>query len=144
MKTRIILLLALAAPVGSALAQAQVHSPPHPPRSHPPHSAPSAHPASHTSMDPVGTYDLDLDMHGQVTGAVLSITRDKDGKLKGTLDVHGQSIVLETVTVVESIVTLASGSELTVTLTFKNASELLGKWERSEQSGTLSGTRRKS
>ena len=147
MKTPVVLLLAVLSPVGIAIAQA--HS------GHSAHSANSAHSASHhsashshsartASLDPVGIYDLDLDMHGQVTSAVLSITLEKDKKLKGTLEVHGQSIELETVTVEDDVVTLASGSELTLTLTFKNDNELLGKWVRSEQSGLLSGTRRKS
>jgi hypothetical protein len=142
MKTPVVLLLALLSPVAVALAQTPVHSPAHPARSHSEHP-PRAHSASH-ELNPVGIFDLDLDMHGQVTSAVLSITQEKDKKLKGTLEVHGQSIELETVTVEDQVVTLASGSELTITLTFKNDSELLGKWVRSEQSGLLSGTRRKS
>ena len=127
MKTHVLLLLALLAP---AAAQSQSHAPSHSPA--------KAH------HDPVGSYDLDLDMHGQVTGAVLGITREKDGSLKGTLDVHGQSITLETVSVDGRVVTLASGSELSLTLTFKDDDALLGKWVRGDLSGTLSGVRRKS
>jgi hypothetical protein len=126
MRTRFILLLALLSPVA---VTAQAH----------PHASTQAH-----TLDPVGTYDLDLDMHGQVTGAVLTITREKDKSLKGTLDVHGQSITLETVSVDKMVVTLTSGAELTLTLTFTNHDALLGKWTRGDASGSLSGTRRKS
>jgi hypothetical protein len=143
MKTSVILLLALLSPVGVAEAQSHSGHSAHSGSHHPAHSANSAHSASH-QFNPAGIYDLDLDMHGQVTSAVLSITLEKDKKLKGTLEVHGQSIELETVTVEDHVVTLASGSELSLTLTFKNDDELLGKWVRSDQSGLLSGTRRKS
>ena len=43
-------------------------------------------------FDPVGVYDLDLEMHGQFTEAAITIAREKDGRLTATLDVHGQSI----------------------------------------------------
>jgi len=125
MRSRIVLLLALLAP---AAAHSQAHT---------------NAPAPARALDPVATYDLDLDMHGQVTGAVLTITREKDQSLKGTLDVHGQSITLETVSVEGRVVTLATGSALTLTLTFSDDNSLLGKWVRSDASGTLSGSRRK-
>ena len=125
MRTRIVLVLALLAP---AAAQAQTHTTP---------------PASAHALDPVGSFDLEFDMHGQVTGAVLTITREKDKSLTGTLDVHGQSITLETVSVDGRVVSLAAGSELTLTLTFSDDTTLLGKWTRSGDSGSLSGTRRK-
>jgi hypothetical protein len=125
MRTRIILLLALLSP---SVVTAQAHS----------HASTQAH-----TLDPVGTFDLEFDMHGQVTGAVLTIAREKDKSLKGTLDVHGQSITLETVSVDGRVVSLAAGSELTLTLTFSNDNTLLGKWTRSDDAGSLSGTRRK-
>ena len=125
MRTRILLLLALLAP---APAHSQTHAAP---------AAPAR------ALDPVGTFDLEFDMHGQVTGAVLTITREKDTGLKGTLEVHGQSITLETVSVEGRVVSLAAGSELTLTLTFSNDHALLGKWTRSDERGSLSGTRRK-
>ena len=124
MNTRLLLLLALLAP---APAHSQTHTAP----------------ASTRAIDPVGRFDLEFDMHGQVTGAVLTITREKDQSLKGTLDVHGQSITLETVSVDGRVVSLASGSELMLTLTFSTDDALLGKWTRSDDSGSLSGTRRK-
>ena len=124
MRTRIVLVLALLAP---AAAQAQTHTTP---------------PAPAHALDPAGSFDLEFDMHGQVTGAVLTITREKDKSLTGTLDVHGQSITLETVSVDGRVVSLA-GSELTLTLTFSDDTTLLGKWTRSGDSGSLSGTRRK-
>jgi hypothetical protein len=125
MRTRILLLLALLAP---AAAHSQTHT---------------TAPAPARALDPVGSFDLEFDMHGQVTGAVLTITREKDQSLKGTLEVHGQSITLETVSVEGRVVSLAAGSELTLTLTFSNDHALLGKWTRSDDSGSLSGTRRK-
>lgn len=125
MRTRILLLLALLAP---AAAHSQTQATP---------------PAPARALDPVGSFDLELDMHGQVTGAVLRITREKDQSLKGTLEVHGQSITLETVSVDGRVVSLATGSELTLTLTFSSDHALLGKWTRSDDSGSLSGTRRK-
>jgi hypothetical protein len=125
MRTRILLLLALLAPAG---AHAQTHTTP---------------PAPARTLDPVGSFDLEFDMHGQVTGALLTITRENDQSLKGTLEVHGQSITLETVSVDGRVVSLAAGSELTLTLTFSNDHALLGKWTRSDDSGSLSGTRRK-
>jgi hypothetical protein len=43
----------------------------------------------------------------------------------------------------DHVVTLSGGSER-LHLNFKNDNELLGKWVRTDQSGTLSGVRRKS
>lgn len=125
MRTCILLLLALLAP---SAAHSQTHTTPPTP----------AH-----ALDPVGSFDLEFDMHGQVTGAVLTITREQDQSLKGTLEVHGTSITLEPVSVDGRVVSLAAGTELTLTLTFSHDHALLGKWTRSGDSGSLSGTRRK-
>jgi hypothetical protein len=146
MRTQVVLLLALLTPAGAAAAQAPAHSPSHSPPRGKTHDSAHVRPQDHAKMhalDPAGSFDLEFDMHGQVTSAVLTVTREKDKSLTGTLDVHGQSITLETVSVDGRVVSLAAGSELTLTLTFSNDSTLLGKWTRSGDSGSLSGTRRK-
>jgi hypothetical protein len=77
-------------------------------------------------------------------GAVRARVVDEPGRVveaRGLGD--GQSITLETVSVDGRVVSLAAGSELTLTLTFSNDHALLGKWTRSDDSGSLSGTRRK-
>jgi hypothetical protein len=95
-------------------------------------------------FDPVGTYDLDLERDGQVTGTVLTITKDKAGKLFGSIELHGQVMSFQ-VTVEDRTVTLQSlETELTFTLTVKNDSTLSGNWSGGMGSGGIQGVRRKS
>ena len=94
-----------------------------------------------------GTYDLQIDLHGQAQSAVLTITADKDKKLGGTLTVHDQEFKLESVTLKEHDMivraTMPHGA-LTLTLTFKSADELAGPVEvEGMGTGTATGTRRK-
>lgn len=95
------------------------------------------------ALDPVGVYDLDLEMHGQFTGAEMTIERAKDGSLSATMQVHGQSIVFDKVTVEDKVVTLAAGNGLTLALTFRDRDNLSGTWSRPDDSGSLNGVRRK-
>ncbi|HEX9893698.1 MAG TPA: hypothetical protein VGA78_07220 [Gemmatimonadales bacterium] len=101
--------------------------------------------AKATALDPVGIYDLDLEMHGQTTSSVLIIKREKDGRLTGTLEVHEQAISFETVVLEGKELQLSTGSELSLTLTFKNDDNAVaGQWTRPDASGGVSGVRRKS
>jgi hypothetical protein len=103
----------------------------------------SAQSNSTKPLDPVGVYDLDLEMHGQFTGAEMTIERGKDGNLSATMQVHGQSIVFDKVTVEDRVVTLDAGTGLTLTLTFRDRDNLSGTWNRPDDSGSLNGVRRK-
>jgi hypothetical protein len=95
------------------------------------------------ALDPVGVYDLDLERGGQFTGAEMTIERGKDGGLSATMQVHGQSIVFDKVTVEDRVVTLDAGTGLTLTLTFRDRDNLSGTWNRPDDSGSLNGVRRK-
>ena len=95
------------------------------------------------AIDPVGVYDLDLEMHGQFTEAAMTIAREKDGRLTATLDVHGQSIAFDRVTVEAKVVTMEAGTGLSLTLTFKDRDNISGTWNRPDDSGSISGVRRK-
>ena len=121
MRTFSFLALVLAAGVQPALSQTQ----------------------SAKAFDPVGVYDLDLELHGQVTGAAMTIARDKDGRLTATLDVHGQSIAFDQVKIEDKTVTLEAGTGLSLTLNFQDRDTLSGRWSRPDDSGVLSGVRRK-
>jgi hypothetical protein len=95
-------------------------------------------------IDPVGTYDLDLERDGQVTGTVLTITKDKAGKLFGSIELHGQVMSFQ-VSVEDQTITLQSlETELTFTLTVKNDSTLSGNWSGGMGTGGIQGVRRKS
>lgn len=95
------------------------------------------------AFDPVGVYDLDLELHGQVTGAAITIAREKDGRLTATLDVHGQSISFDQVKVENQTVTMEAGTGLSLTLNFQDRDTLSGRWNRPDDSGVISGVRRK-
>jgi hypothetical protein len=127
MRTKVALLTALLIPLAGAMAPvaAQSH-------------------AKATALDPVGIYDLDLEMHGQTTSSVLIIKREKDGRLTGTLEVHDQAIGFDTVVLEGKELKLSTGSELSLTLTFKNGNAVAGKWTRPDATGGVSGVRRKS
>lgn len=142
MKSAFVVVAALMVPAGTALAQ-RPHREPHPAGHEYPHTCARPHPVPHASHR-LGNYDLQLEMHGQQTSALLKISCAKDGKLLGTLEVHGDAIELEVVRVEGQVVTLAAGSELSLTLTFKNENELTGQWVRGDESGGIAGTRQKS
>lgn len=128
MRIQTLLLFALLSPAAPALAQAPAHSG----SSHSPEA----------TLDPAGTFDLDFDMNGQATKAILRVTREGNGSLKGTLDVHGQSMRLETVSTVNRVVRVGN-SDLTLTLDFTTDNAFTGKWASPDGGGTLTGTRRK-
>jgi hypothetical protein len=99
------------------------------------------------SVKAAGVYDVQVDIHGQSQSTVLTIAPDKEGRLGGTLSVHGEEFKLENVTLRghDMIVraTLPHGA-LTLTLSFKSADELAGTLEMEGLgSGTAAGTRRK-
>lgn len=127
MRTRFALLIALLLSGGGApaLISAQAHAP-------------------SKALDPVGTYDVDLEMHGRITGSVLTIAREKDGRLTGTLEVHGHTITFQAVVLEGRELELSAASELVITLTFKNDSTFAGRWTRPDGGGGAAGARRKS
>jgi hypothetical protein len=97
-----------------------------------------------TAPDPVGTYDVDFEMNGQLQTAVLVISQESNGHLTGTLDVHGQSLSLDAVSDGNDLtLTPPDGSDLRITLTFKTNNQLSGTWSMHGNSGGLNGVRRK-
>jgi hypothetical protein len=137
MKTDRTLLLALLATAGAGVPALLAQSDRPPP---PPHG-----PAvQHAIVDPVGVYDIDLEMQGQTTSSVLTISRDKQGKLTASFEVHGQTITLTDVLVDGRKVTMSAASHLTLTVTFKTDNGFSGMWERPDASGGILGIRRKS
>ncbi|HEX9895161.1 MAG TPA: hypothetical protein VGA78_14615 [Gemmatimonadales bacterium] len=126
MRTRLALLTALLLPLAGTVAPV----------------AGQSH-AKTTALDPVGTYDLDFEMHGQVTSSVLIISREKDGRLTGTLEIHEQALSFSEVKLEGKELQLWNSDQLGITLTFKNDDTLAGKWTRPDANGGVQGVRRK-
>ena len=100
---------------------------------------------SATPFDPVGTYDIDLEREGNLTGTVLTISRAKDGKLSGLVELHGMGMTFDQVNVEDRTITLQSSETgLTFTLTVKTDSTLTGSWNGQMGTGGIQGVRRKS
>ena len=95
-------------------------------------------------LDPVGTYDLDLEREGNLMGVVLTISRAKDGKLSGEVELHGQVVSFDRVNVEDRTITLMSSTDLTFVLTLKNDNTLSGSWSGGMGTGGIQGVRRKS
>ena len=96
----------------------------------------------------VGTYDLQVDMGGHGQTSVLTISKEKDGKLGGTITLHGEPTKIEHVTLkgneMAIQVALPHGA-LKLSLVFKNADEVMGTFTMEGMgNGTVSGSRRKS
>ena len=153
MKFQALVVALLVTPAGSLLAQ---HQPPHPL----PHPAGGPHPHSCAEMHAkhaehakqaghaqpahhgFGKFEIRFDQQGEQSTGVLSISCTND-KLTPTLEMHGQTMALEFVKFEDMAVTLSGGPELTLTLSFKNADEVAGKWVFSGNSGSFTGARQK-
>jgi hypothetical protein len=99
-------------------------------------------------LDPVGTYDLSFEGHGQTQPAVITVTKMDDGRLGGTLEVHGEAMHFSAVKIEDRKLTLVvtrghDGGELSITLTFKTDDRVEGNYTSGMGNGALAGTRRK-
>lgn len=153
MKFQALVVALLLTPAGSLLAQHKPPHPlPHPPGGPHPHScaemlarhAEHARQAGHTlqAQHGLGKFEIRFDQQGQPSTGVLSISCTND-KLTPSLEMHGQTTALEFVKFEDMAVTLSGGPELTLTLSFKSADEIAGKWVFSGNSGSFTGARQK-
>lgn len=126
MRTPAALLIALSLPVATAPAPAvaQVRS-------------------TVTVLDPTGTYDLDVEMHGQMRSVTLTVVRETDGRLTATLEAPDHAISFDRGTLEDRELTLLAGSDLTLSLTFTTDDRVTGKWTHADASGSVTGIRRK-
>ena len=104
------------------------------------------HPGPH-QVSAVGTYDLQVELGGMAQSSVLTLW-EKDGKLGGTLTLHGQPAKVDSVELKGHEMTLQVAmphGSLKLSLTFKSSDELTGTFAMEGMgNGTISGTRRKS
>src|SRR5687768_5412107 len=141
MKFQALVVALLVSHAGSLPAQ---HKPPHPL----PHPPGGPHPHSCAAMlakhaqHGLGKFEIRFDQRGLESTGVLSI-RCTDDKLTPTVEIHGQNMALEFVKFEDMAVTLSGGPELTLTLSFKSADEIAGKWVFSGNSGSFTGARQK-
>ena len=127
MKIQTLLLFVLLTPAGAALAQAP--------------AAPARHSTSQT-LNPVGTYEVSFVRNGEASTGVLTIAGEHGGSLTGSLEAHGHSIPLPTVSVAGREVTLRDSTDLSITLTIPESGALTGKWAGHGDSGSFSAVRR--
>jgi hypothetical protein len=106
--------------------------------------------AQHTAphqVTAVGTYDLQVEHSGQAMSAVLTLWEEKDGRLTGTITLHGEAMPLDSVTVEGHDLNIRAAlphGALTMSFTFKNKDELTGTFTMEGMgNGTAAGTRRK-
>jgi hypothetical protein len=122
--------------VAAALSMALVSAP-----------ASAQHPSPH-QVSVAGTYDLNVEHGGQAISSVLTIWKEKDGRLAGTITIHGEPVKLDTVTVKGHDMTIHAvlpHGALVLSLAFKSKDELAGTLTMEGMgNGTASGTRRKS
>ena len=127
MRIQTLLLFALLSPAGAVLAQAP--------------ASPSRQ-STAQALDPVGTYVVSFVSHGDAGTGVLTISRESGRSLKGTLEAHGRSIPLPTVTVAGHNVTLRDAGDLVITLDYSEGSSVKGKWSGHGDGGEFTGVRR--
>lgn len=101
-----------------------------------------------STHNPVGTFDVAFVNHGQEQPAVLTVTRQADGRLEGTLQVHGQTMTMSSISQKNRDLILVASSdngELTLSFTFKSADKLEGTYDMEGMgSGKVTAERRKS
>lgn len=110
--------------------------------------APTPPPAS-GAFDPVGSYDFTVEFQGQTQSGVITISKQQDGKMAGTMSgPDGSAINLSSVTVdgrkINVIATIPSGPELNMTLNFETNDRFAGTVAVQGMSLPLTGTRKKS
>jgi hypothetical protein len=125
MRIQTLLLFALLSPAGAVLAQT--------PAAHPRH-------ATAQNVDPVGTYEVSFESHGEPGTGKITIS-GSGGILKGLLEAHGRSIPL-TVAVAGRSVTLRDSSDLSISMTFAESGEVTGKWSGHNDSGSFTVVKR--
>lgn len=104
------------------------------------------HPSSH-QVSVAGTYDLHVEHEGQAVSSVLTIWKEKDGRLAGTITIHDEPMKLDSVTVKGHDMTIHAvlpHGALQLSLVFKSNDALTGTFTMEGMgNGTASGTRRK-
>jgi hypothetical protein len=95
------------------------------------------------AVDRIGTYDIEFDMNGQPQTGVLHVNL-QDGRLTGSLEVHGHVIPLEPVSLKERVLTAtgAQSAEISFTFTFKTNDRFEGTYDLHGNVGPLTGVRR--
>jgi hypothetical protein len=100
------------------------------------------------TVSAVGTYDLQVEMAGQAQSSVLTLWKEKDGTLGGTLTLHGNPAKVDNVALKGNEMTVQVAlphGALKLSLTFKTGDELNGSFTMEGMgNGTIAGTRRKS
>ena len=97
------------------------------------------------ALDPVGVYELMFEAGGHQQPGELTITTAPDGKLSGSLSLHGHVIPLESIVVQpgkSAFSASAPDGHFTVTLN-SDKDKWTGTFATDEMSGTLTGVRRK-
>ena len=98
------------------------------------------------AFDAAGTYDIHFQTSEGGTPSVMVLTK-KEGKLVGTLEIHGQQLEIGNVVAkgkVVSVVATGPHGELKFELTFKTNDEFEGTFSSGMGEGTVKGERRKS
>jgi hypothetical protein len=97
--------------------------------------------------DPVGVYDLTFDMQGEHIASVLRLTRDKDGRIGGTVDIHGQPTRLDDLVIEGHKLTgkvSVDHGDIVLTLTFDPKGTVSGTYAIGDMgTGKVAGVRRK-
>lgn len=100
--------------------------------------------AQHPTVDPVGRYGIEFEMTGQSQTGVLIIVKNERGDLSGMLEVHGQDVPLDTVSVSGNQVTLtATHAHLTLTFRLGHDGRVQGTYQSHGSTGAFSGVREK-
>jgi hypothetical protein len=104
-------------------------------------ASPPRHSNAHT-VNPVGSYEVSFVRNGEASTGVLTISGEHGGSLKGSLEAHGHTIPLPTVSVAGRDVTLRDSTDLSITLTIPETGALSGKWSGHGDSGSFTAVRR--
>jgi hypothetical protein len=102
-------------------------------------------PTREAGLDPVGKYDITVDIEGNTITSVITVTK-QDGRLAGTMLVHGEEIPFAQVSVENRTMTLSGPNPhgegtVNMTITFKTNDRFEGNFSMHGSTGKVRGTR---
>jgi hypothetical protein len=103
-------------------------------------------PTRQATLDPVGKYDITVEIEDQTITSVITVTKHQNGRLAGTMLVHGEEIPFAQVSVENRTMTLNGPNPhgdgtVNMTITFKTNDRFEGTFSMHGSTGAVKGTR---
>ncbi|MGH7554706.1 MAG: hypothetical protein ACREMQ_17020 [Longimicrobiales bacterium] len=103
-------------------------------------------PTRQAALDPVGKYDITVEIADQTITSVITVTKQHSGRLAGTMLVHGEEIPFAQVSLENRTLTLDGPNPhgdgtVNMTITFKTNDRFEGTFSMHGSTGPVKGIR---